>query len=172
MATKLSAPFTAYGRNPGSQSIFPVPYVTRRAPTVHDQGEIGQLWINQATDVTYVLTNFASGSNTWSLSPTLGVAAAAFTVNPGDLTVTAGNIDVLAGNITANVGVTTLATTSTGPLTVAGITNINTTNALATNIGRGGTGLLNLGNLTANTTIWGNNVLVSLGDAAGADQFS
>jgi hypothetical protein len=84
-------------------------------------------------------------------------------------TITAGTgLVATTGGVTATAGGLTV---TAGGAAISGTTNINTTTASTTAIGRGGTGLLNLGNLTANTSIWGLNVKVELGDAAGADQF-
>lgn len=104
----------------------------------------------------------------------------------GNLSTTAGNITsgaaisattaIQAGtSITAGVGLVA----TTGGLTVAadgadisGVVDINTATADATNIGRGGTGAVNLGNITANSTLHGLDVIVKLGDAAGANELS
>lgn len=73
------------------------------------------------------------------------------------LTVTAGGTTISAGGIAV-----------AGNTLIAGTTNINTANALATNIGRGGTGTLALGNVSAGSTLHGQDVTVKLGDNAGA----
>ena len=67
MATKITAPFVAYGRGIPTQSIFPVPYIAKRAPTATDQGEIGQLWINTAANTVHVLTSVSAHTYTWTV---------------------------------------------------------------------------------------------------------
>lgn len=46
--------------------------------------------------------------------------------------------------------------TVTGPTTLTGTTNINTTGSAATSIGTGGTGAVNIGNATGGTAVTGN----------------
>jgi hypothetical protein len=92
----------------------------------------------------------------------VGAMDATTTITAGTgLFATTGGCTVTAGGLTVTAG----------GAAISGTTNINTATASTTAIGRGGTGLLNLGNLTANTSIWGLNVKVELGDAAGADKF-
>jgi len=54
--------------------------------------------------------------------------------------------------------------TVTGPSTLTGTTNINTSGASVTNIGVGATGAVNIGNATGNTSISAGNFVVSLGN--------
>jgi len=56
---------------------------------------------------------------------------------------------------TAGGGETLTALTVTGPSSLTGVTNINTTGAAATSIGTGGTGVTNIGNATGGTVVTG-----------------
>ena len=57
----------AYGIGSPLQEVFPKPIVAQRAPTAADVGyEIGQSWVDNSADASYVLTSVAGGSATWS----------------------------------------------------------------------------------------------------------
>jgi hypothetical protein len=97
----------------------------------------------------------------------LTVTAGGATITAGGLTVTAGNVVVTAGTFTMTAGLSTLKA-----LTTVGAASINASGAAGTIIGRGGTGLLELGNITGATSLHGLDVILKLGDAAGANEFS
>lgn len=56
--------------------------------------------------------------------------------------------------------------TVTGPTTLTGATNINTSGAAVTNIGVGGTGAVHIGNVTGNTNIAAGNFTVTSGNVS------
>jgi hypothetical protein len=72
-------------------------------------------------------------------------------------------------NVTGGAGVFGSLTVTPGPTNITGTTNINVAGAAATTIGTGGTGAVNIGNATGNTTVTGNldasgNIVSTLGD--------
>lgn len=141
------------------QNIFPLPVVATRAPTTNDKRyEVGQVWINTSSDQSWFLTSVSSGSATWALA------------SPG-----ASDVDTLTGDAGGAIS------PAAGNITLAGGTNI-------TSSGAGSTITFNLdGAVTLATSITspiytaaadvainasaGNDVIVTLGDSAGATNF-
>lgn len=59
----------AYGLNNPLQDVFPEPVKAQRAPTSSDTGyEIGQAWIDQPNNISYILTGVSSNSATWQIT--------------------------------------------------------------------------------------------------------
>lgn len=110
-------------------------------------GTFGVTGVSTLTGATHVVGAFDA---TTTITAGTGLLA-----TTGGCTVTAGGLTVTAGGAA-----------------IAGTTNINTTTAATTTIGRGGTGVLALGNIAAGTSIWGLDVAVKLGDALGANTFT
>jgi len=119
---------TAYSLGRPLERYSPFPIEAARAPTTADVSyDVGQIWVNTATGIAYILTAISSGSATWSVaSPG---ASEVDTIN--SLPPTAGNILIDGGtNITdSNAGSTvtlnlddaiTLATSVTSPLYTSG----------------------------------------------------
>lgn len=93
------------------------------------------------------------------IAPTSSPSFAAITASTGDVTATAGNIIATAGTVTGGAGViaTTGGLTATaGGANITGTTNINTTGNAVTSLATGGSGILNLGNITGTTFFTGN----------------
>lgn len=91
----------SYGLSQALIGVPPAPIVSDRAPTTGDKAEIGTLWVNKTTSISYTLIKVASGSATWYPITTAGVdvVAASFTATTGDIDVTLGDITVSAGDI-------------------------------------------------------------------------
>ena len=243
---------TSYGLSQALIGVSPAPIISVRNPTVRDRAQLGQMWINRTTGLTFFLARIAGTTNTWygaaaaaaaytaaglvtggtgllattgagnttgaglqvdanganitgltvitgsetvsgailagtSIAATTGpiasggaitaattatigtgltVTAGGATITAGGLTVTAGNAVITAGTFTVSAGLTTLAAT-----TIVGAVAINAAGAAATRIGRAGTGLLELGNITGATSLHGLDVAVKVGDAAGVNEF-
>lgn len=148
---------TGYGFGLGGPlpDLSPVPVIAQRAPTANDLNyEIGTTWINQVTNQAWIHTNDAAGAATWVLSSP--GASDVDTINGlspvlGNIVVDGGtNItDVNAGNtVTLNLDAAiTLATSVTSPLYTAAAADA----------------LIQAGGV--------NDVVVRLGDAAGATFF-
>jgi hypothetical protein len=107
-------------------------------------GVTGVTTLTGATNVVGAITA------TTTITATTGLRATA-----GGCTITAGGLTVTAGGAG-----------------ISGTTNINTATATTTSIGRGGTGVLALGNITALSSLWGLNVDVKLGDHVGGQTFN
>ena len=152
----------SYGLETPLSDNYPMPVISSRAPTTSDKNFTrGQLWVRTTTGAIYGLANVASGSATWSL---LGPGASDVDTLTGDgggaISPAGGNITLAGGtNITtAGAGSTitfnldaaiTLATSVTSPLyTAAGGADVD---------------------ITAPA---GQDIVMKLGDAAGANKVS
>lgn len=175
---------TAYGFTQALLNVFPQPIIAQRAPTTKDKAQLGTTWINESAGTAYVLTQILNNSANWQ-GVAGGEVLGSLTVTPGPISLTGtttintsgaanttigtgGTGTVFIGNATGNTAVTgTLSTSSTltvstggldieaGGLTATGTTFINTTGAADTVIGTGGTGAVEIGNATGNTSITG-----------------
>ena len=91
----------AYGLDQALLQVFNPPIVSRRNPTTRDASQIGQMWVNRTTGVTFILSGITANSYTWYSA---AAAAAAYTA---------------AGLVTAGTGL--VATTGGGTLTGCGL---------------------------------------------------
>lgn len=135
--------------------MFPAPIVSQRIPTTNDLGyPIGQQWVNTVSGQAYIMTGAAAGLATWALSSP--GASDVDTINGlspvvGNVVIAGGTnlTDVNGGNtITLNLDAAiTLATSVTSPLytSAAGM---------------------------AITAAAANNIVIQMGDAAGATKVS
>lgn len=96
----------SYGLSQALIGVPAAPVISNRAPTTADKAELGTIWVNKTTDISYILSKVSAGTSTWYAVTTEGAAvtAVSFTATTGDITATAGNIVATAGNITASVG--------------------------------------------------------------------
>lgn len=110
-----------------------VPFIASRNPVASDVNfPVGKMWINKADNGVFVLTSFTT-SNGITSSNWEGMSE-----GTGDFS----TLDVS--------GQSTLADTD-----IEGDVNINTSGSADTEIGTGGTGVVNIGNTTGNTTVTG-----------------
>lgn len=65
MPVKRSRNNSLYGFPNPTSNQFPDPIVTNAAPSIYDQGEPGQLWIDQTEEAVYAFIQFSSGSAVW-----------------------------------------------------------------------------------------------------------
>lgn len=96
---------TAYGLSDPLLNVFPSPIISKRSPTGNDGAQLGQVWINEATNQVYTLSSVTANVYNWAVSSTGG----------GGLTTA--NTDAGAAMTLANA------------LTFAGGSNINTSGA-------------------------------------------
>lgn len=152
----------SYGLEKPVQNNYPLPVIASRAPTTSDKNfTLGQMWVRASTNQIWGLTSVVSGSATWSL---LGPGASdvdTLTADSGGaLSPSGGNITLAGGtNVTTSGSGSTitfdlddaisLATSVTSPLYTA---------AAATDV-----------DIEAPS---GQDVIIKLGDAAGANQLS
>ena len=108
MAVKRgNTPQQSYGLGQPLLNMAPIPIVSQRAPTANDTAEIGQIWLDQPNQASYILTDITAGVANWSTAPTSGATTlASLLVTPGDLEVDTGDT-ILAGALTV-AGLSTL----------------------------------------------------------------
>jgi hypothetical protein len=160
----------AYGVGKPLRDIFPVPIIAGRAPTTSDTGyEVGQVWVRSSTNQIWMLASVSSGSATWSLT---GPGASDVDTLTGDsggaISPAAGNITLAGGTNITSVGAgntitynldaaITLATSITAPLYTSAAAMVITPAA---------------GNDLSITSATGQDIVMKLGDAAGANKLS
>jgi hypothetical protein len=151
-----------YGIGQPFENVFPIPLVSSSAPTTSDTGfDLGQVWVRKTTNQAYILTSVASGSASWVLiAPGTSVVDTLTGDGGGAIVPVGGDIDLAggtnittagtAGTITFNLDATVvLATSMSSPIyTVAAATDL-AINAIA-----------------------GQDVIMKLGDAVGANKLS
>lgn len=142
--------------------VFPVPVKATRAPTSSDiKFPIGQLWVRTDTGQAYILVTLSSGAATWALSSPGASDVDTLTGDSGGaLSPTAGNMNILGGtNMTIAGAGSTLTVNMDAAITLAtSVTSALYTTAAASDL------LL--------TGVSGQDVVMKLGDNAGANKFS
>jgi hypothetical protein len=150
------------GLNNPLQKVFPLPILANRAPTSSDKNyQAGQVWIDKSDNKAWFLTSVVAGSATWALaSPGASDVDTLTGDSGGAISPAAGNITLAGGTnvTTAGAGSTitfnldaaiTLATSVSSPLyTVAAATDL------------------------AITAAAGQDIVMKMGDAAGANKVS
>lgn len=143
-----------YGLGTPLPGIFPAPIEAQRNPTTADRGQIGQVWVNTASNQGWMASGAAGGLTTWVLSsPGASDVDTINTLSPvlGNIVIAGGTnlTDVNGGNtVTLNLDpAITLATSVTAPLYTAAAADV----------------LIQAGGV--------NDVVCRLGDAAGATFF-
>jgi hypothetical protein len=173
---------TVYGLSQAILAATPAPIVSKRNPAANDYAAVGTIWCNITNNNVYILASIVANVATWIQVQAEGGGGvfASLVVDPGP-TILNGNTTMTGGTISATgtinlnaagAGVTAIGTgtgavnigNATGALTISAVTNINTTTALATNIGAGGTGVVNIGNATGNTNIPAGDLIVAAGN--------
>lgn len=133
-----------YGFTQPLNRVFPVPIVSKRAPTTADKAPIGQLWVEPSVNGLWILSSIVNNLATWTIIEAGGGAGvfASLVVNPGPTSLsTVGNGAVSIGNAT-NTGAVTI-TVGTGNFAIVGgghSISIGADAAVANTIAIGGTG--------------------------------
>jgi len=117
----------SYGIGSPLADMYPTPIIAQRAPAVTDLNyPIGQIWISQATDQSWILTSVGAGSATWALSsPGASDVDTINSLSPvaGDILIAGGtNLSVVNGGNTVTLNMDpaiTLATSITSPIYTA-----------------------------------------------------
>lgn len=103
--------------------VNPLNIISNRNPTVHDNGILGQVWINKLTNSIFQLTSYSAGSAVWTSTPTSGMNPTFQTVTITGIAGTSLNVEsgnaIFAGNVTVD-GTTTL----NGPFVLSDDTQI------------------------------------------------
>lgn len=120
MATKRRIEFV-YGLGDNLIQLPPAPIDAQRDPTVFDQGQIGQLWVNRLTNTVWALTSIVAGSSTWTSTPAAGatIVSSLQVTGAGGIDVDTGDVDITLGDLNIPTGNATIA----GDLSVAGTTS-------------------------------------------------
>lgn len=95
MPSKVSRSNTVYGYPNPQLSAFPDPIVAQRAPTTADKAVVGQIWVDQVGQLSYIFIKNSAGNSVWVVQSNNGGAAVftSLTVT-GSVTQTAGNVSV------------------------------------------------------------------------------
>lgn len=137
MAVKRRIGMTNYGFPDGAAVGAPRPIVTNRAPSTADSAEVGTVWVDTVGAAGYLNVGVIAGESQWAVNPLGSAAAAAFTVNPGNLEVTNGTL-VVGG-----------ASTLTGAVALADSATIGTSLTVGTDLSVGGNSIFT-GDVTIN----------------------
>lgn len=122
----------AYGFSEPLPSIFSRPIVAVRAPTSRDRAEVGQMWVDSATNSIYVLTSIVGGSSVWTSPAGGGGVFTSLTVQPGPTLINSTTVDIF-GTDAVNDAVNIAATAGAGGVRIGAGTNgigLNTTGAV------------------------------------------
>lgn len=153
-------------RSPGIrkafEDVFPVPIIATAAPaSTNIKHPLGQLWVRTDTAQVYILAALSSGSATWSLASPGASDVDTLTGDSGGAIPPTGGTITLAGgtNITSVGAVNTVTFNLDAAITLAtSVTSALYTTAAATDL------LI--------TAVSGQDVIIKLGDAAGANKLS
>jgi hypothetical protein len=157
MVKKLNV---GYGLDNGLQGLYPLPILASRAPGAGDINyPIGSMWIRTTTDQAWILTSVAAGAATWALSSPGSSDVDTLTGDGGGaISPAGGNITLAGGTNITSAGAGNTITFNLDPAIVlaTSITSPLYTAAAALNL----------------FAAAGQNVVIKMGDAAGANKVS
>jgi len=107
MPSKVSRSNTVYGYPNPQLSAFPDPIVAQRAPTTSDKAVVGQIWVDQVGQLSYIFIKNSAGNSVWVVQSNNG-GAAVFT------SLTVNGTSILTGSLTQNGGATLINTDAIG----------------------------------------------------------
>jgi hypothetical protein len=107
MPSKVSRSNTVYGYPNPQLSAFPDPIVAQRAPTTADKALVGQIWVDQVGQLSYIFIKNSAGNSVWVVQSNNG-GAAVFT------SLTVNGTSILTGSLTQNNGATLINTDAVG----------------------------------------------------------
>lgn len=143
------------------QKVFPNPVVGNRAPTTSDANyPLGQVWVYKTTGQVYMLGAVASGSATWALASPGASDVDTLTGDGG------GAISPAAGNITL-AGGTNITTAGAGSTITF---NLDAAISLATSV-TSPIYTTSAADMAINAAA-GQNIIVTMGDSAGGNNFT
>jgi filamentous hemagglutinin len=103
--------------------VNPLNIISKRNPTVHDNGILGQIWINTLTNSIFQLTSYTGGNAIWTSTPSSGMNPTFQTVTITGIMGTSLNVEsgntILGGNLTVDG-----TTTFNGPFVINDDTQI------------------------------------------------
>lgn len=149
MPSKVSRSNTVYGYPNPQLSAFPDPIIAQRAPTTSDKAVVGQIWVDQVGQLSYIFIKNSAGNSVWVVQSNNGGAAVftSLTVT-GPITQTAGNVEIGRDNAAQTLyfgtgagakSVTIGSTNTTSGTAINGGTNGITLNANAVTVTQPGT---------------------------------
>jgi len=100
MSTKVSRSNTVYGYPNPQLSAFPDPIVAQRAPTTSDKAVVGQIWVDQVAEVSYIFIKNSAGNSVWVTQSNNGGAAVFASLSVVGNSTFTGNIVQSAGDVT------------------------------------------------------------------------
>jgi hypothetical protein len=103
----------AYGLTDPLLVMPPGVIVSQRAPTGNDKAEIGTIWIDQPSNIVYILTSIVNNQANWQISGGGGFVISTLTGDVG------GPVSPIAGNININGTQGALFTGTPGTLTLS-----------------------------------------------------
>jgi hypothetical protein len=162
MAKRRSQAQSVYGYETPVVSVFPSPVAAFRSPTTSDTGYlVGQLWINQTSNQCWIMTSVSGGLATWALSSPGASDVDTLTADVG------GPISPLAGNITLATGANLTSTGAGAAVTFTLDPAITLATSVTSPLYTSGAGVD-----VQVTAPAGQDVVIQLGDAAGANKLS
>ena len=79
---------TAYGFSSPLSQMAAQPIVAERAPTANDKGvALGQIWVNKASNIYYILTSVSAGASEWTTTATGSTTGDLNIVTDGSITI-------------------------------------------------------------------------------------
>jgi hypothetical protein len=122
MATKVSRSNTVYGYPNPQLASFPDPIVAQRAPTAADKAVVGQIWVDQVGQLSYIFIKNSAGNAVWVVQSNNGGAAVFTSLAVNGASTFTGSILQSAGNVSIGADAaaqTILIGTGTAAKTVA-----------------------------------------------------
>jgi hypothetical protein len=122
MPSKVSRSNTVYGYPNPQLSAFPDPIVAQRAPTTSDKAVVGQIWVDQVGQLSYIFIKNSAGNSVWVVQSNNGGAAVFTSLTVNGASTFTGSILQSAGSVSIGADAaaqTILIGTGTAAKTVA-----------------------------------------------------
>ena len=122
MPSKVSRSNTVYGYPNPQLSAFPDPIVAQRAPTTADKAVVGQIWVDQVGQLSYIFIKNSAGNSVWAVQSNNGGAAVFTSLTVNGASTFTGSILQSAGSVSIGADAaaqTILIGTGTAAKTVA-----------------------------------------------------
>jgi len=99
MPSKVSRSNTVYGYPNPQLSAFPDPIVAQRAPTTADKAVVGQIWVDQVGQLSYIFIKNSAGNSVWVVQSNNGGAAVFTSLTVNGASTFTGSILQEAGSV-------------------------------------------------------------------------
>lgn len=125
----------AYGLTDPLLNVFPLPIVSKRSPTPNDHAQIGQTWINTATNQVYTLSSVVANVANWAVSAVGGGGLTQANADVGFAVTIADAMNFLGGlNINTSGAANTITINLNPSVSVTGSLTAGTTVTAGTSI--------------------------------------